>query len=422
MIKTFFTSNLEIGKIDDDGNDVFASDCMRLFGYSECGNDNLENVSIEILLSAVEQKKLGGKILFYDENKNIISIREFTPGDKSSDVMSVEYPKYVDDKVHWEASYFRFYIYWEDHTNFDFFSNNNLETRDVLGLQVSHNSLDKTVTINGTSTGYVCIPWDAGTGLSCGGTSFEENGETAENPNDLLDQFEHTLRNSLRNAGSTAYTYLPLNKQLYLYNATDPSTSAKIKIGLNCMTEDPKENPRGIQTTSTFAYFDAAGTVVENKNNTNYVFPFIFIEPGSTFNNERVRLHLYSGLSMDLLSVFSFAEWEYIYDLPELIEGVSNDITEDLIRTPNNIWQQNDDFNDGLPYMEILPGMEFDEYVPKYDELRLLDEVEVVSYPHGLDTYLPISKIEITPDNPFNSTYTIGYTKKQLISKQVNKK
>lgn len=422
MIRTFFATDLEIGKIDDNGNDVFASDCMRLFGYSDCANDDLETVSIEILLSVAEQKKIGGKIIFYDENKNIISIREFVPGEKSSDVMVVEYPKSSDNKVHNGASYFRFYIYWEDHTNFDFFSNNNLETRDVQGLQITHNSLDKTVTVNGTSTGYICIPWDAGTGLTCGGTNFEENEETATNPNDILDIFENILKNSLRSGGTTAYTNLPLDKQLYLYNATEPSTSAKIKIGLNCMTNNPEENPRDIQTMSSFAYFDATGTVIENKNNTNYVFPFIFIEPGSTFNNERIRLHLYSGLSLDLISIFSFPEWEYIYDIPELIGNTFSDISEDLYRIPTTMWQQNDEFNDGLPYMEMLPGLNFAEKAMKYDDLRLLDEVEVVSYPHGLDTYLPISKIEITPDNPFNSTYTIGYTKKQLITKQVNKK
>lgn len=436
MIRTFFATDLEIGKIDDNGNDVFASDCMRLFGYSDCANDDLETVSIEILLSVAEQKKIGGKIIFYDENKNIISIREFVPGEKSSDVMVVEYPKSSDNKVHNGASYFRFYIYWEDHTNFDFFSNNILETRDVYGLQITHNSLDKTVTVNGTSTGYVCIPWDAGErtsggpGLTCGGTNEDDitPPEGTEITNDLiLDFFESSLRSSIRNAtryGCEVYYNLPLNKQLYLYNATDPSTSAKIKIGLNCTTEKPNTSGAGhiLITKSTFAYFDATGTVIENKNNPNYVFPFIFIEPGSTFNNERIRLHLYSGLSLDLISIFSFPEWEYIYDIPELIGNTFSDISEDLYRIPATMWQQNDEFNDGLPYMEMLPGLNFAEKTMKYDDLRLLDEVEVVSYPHGLDTYLPISKIEITPDNPFNSTYTIGYTKKQLITKQVNKK
>lgn len=42
------------------------------------------------------------------------------------------------------------------------------------------------------------------------------------------------------------------------------------------------------------------------------------------------------------------------------------------------------------------------------EELKLSDRVRVVSQPHGLDRYFPITKISIPLDNPAGTTYTMG--------------
>lgn len=56
-----------------------------------------------------------------------------------------------------------------------------------------------------------------------------------------------------------------------------------------------------------------------------------------------------------------------------------------------------------------------------YEYIRLLDKVRVISQPHGLDRYFPVSKLTIPLDNPENATFELGTTVKQSLTKAYGK-
>lgn len=57
-----------------------------------------------------------------------------------------------------------------------------------------------------------------------------------------------------------------------------------------------------------------------------------------------------------------------------------------------------------------------------YEELKLSQYVHVVSRPHGLDRYFPITKISIPMDNPANTTFSMGAaTSTGITSRTINK-
>ena len=43
-----------------------------------------------------------------------------------------------------------------------------------------------------------------------------------------------------------------------------------------------------------------------------------------------------------------------------------------------------------------------------YDSIKLLQNVRVISEPHGLDKMFPVTKLDITLNNPANDTFTLG--------------
>jgi len=43
-----------------------------------------------------------------------------------------------------------------------------------------------------------------------------------------------------------------------------------------------------------------------------------------------------------------------------------------------------------------------------YEEIKLLDKVRVISYPHGLDKYFPVTKLELDLTNPEAAQFTLG--------------
>lgn len=52
----------------------------------------------------------------------------------------------------------------------------------------------------------------------------------------------------------------------------------------------------------------------------------------------------------------------------------------------------------------------------KYESIKLFDHVHVISVPHGLDRWFPVTKVEITLDKPDDTTYTLSKVVRQKIS------
>lgn len=53
-----------------------------------------------------------------------------------------------------------------------------------------------------------------------------------------------------------------------------------------------------------------------------------------------------------------------------------------------------------------------------YERIKLLDMVHVISIPHGLDAYFPVTKMEIPLDSPENTVFNFGYN--EQLGKQSN--
>lgn len=61
-------------------------------------------------------------------------------------------------------------------------------------------------------------------------------------------------------------------------------------------------------------------------------------------------------------------------------------------------------------------------YAPvNYEYIKLLDRVRVISEPHGLDRYFPVTKLTIPLANPENAVYFLGTTVKQSLTKAYSK-
>ena len=56
-----------------------------------------------------------------------------------------------------------------------------------------------------------------------------------------------------------------------------------------------------------------------------------------------------------------------------------------------------------------------------FESFALLEKVHVISEPHGLDRYFPVTKISITLDDPENSLYTLGTNNKENLTAASNK-
>lgn len=58
-----------------------------------------------------------------------------------------------------------------------------------------------------------------------------------------------------------------------------------------------------------------------------------------------------------------------------------------------------------LGYLGVVP-----------ENIKLSDQVRVISHPHGLDRFFPVTKISIPLDNPANTSFTMGSSVKQSMS------
>lgn len=56
-----------------------------------------------------------------------------------------------------------------------------------------------------------------------------------------------------------------------------------------------------------------------------------------------------------------------------------------------------------------------------YEAVKLLDEIRVISKPHGMDRYFPVTKLEIPLDQPENTQFTLGDTVKTTLTSANNK-
>lgn len=394
MIVTLDISNLEIGKIDENGNDVYSAEHMRCFGYIPVCNDNYEDIKFTFNMMKTEndsidtEKAVEGTVIFYDEDLRILGIKTFTP-----ERMVVDYPRDENDKIY-IVKYIRFYVNWINHYKFDFFENKMFDkTTYGYGFRVIVDG-DNVVTVDGVNlTNEICINLsDNRIGLDTG----------------------------------TAGSFLKEIGTFMIYDRIGDfiNSSCTLKVITNAVSVDEG----GIET---FDYnldseLNEEGLEIQNDVLNGYytngsIMVNLIIPKGVILNNFRFSPIVYSGFSLNELVIESVPEWELIYDIPEnVLHMFTSDFSVNTI-IPSSIWNQNDNYNDGIPFLDLLPTIEYTDKHREEERLELLDEVRIISYPHGLDTYLPITRMEITPDKPLNSTYTIGEIKKQTISSRVNK-
>lgn len=57
----------------------------------------------------------------------------------------------------------------------------------------------------------------------------------------------------------------------------------------------------------------------------------------------------------------------------------------------------------------------------KYEDVKLLDRIRVVSIPHGMDRYFPVKKLSIPLDSPENTTFTLGDSIQETLTDINNK-
>lgn len=93
-------------------------------------------------------------------------------------------------------------------------------------------------------------------------------------------------------------------------------------------------------------------------------------------------------------------------------------LTEPL---PDGMWRITKYVENGYPYNNLMPDLQYAEPVYKYEAIRLLDNVRVVSYPHGLNRLFPVTKMEIPLDKPENTTYTLNFKKSNTLTGNIAK-
>lgn len=88
---------------------------------------------------------------------------------------------------------------------------------------------------------------------------------------------------------------------------------------------------------------------------------------------------------------------------------------------PDSVWRCTKYIESGYPYHNLMPDLEYAEPDYKYECIRLLDNVRVVSYPHGLNRLFPVTKMEIPLDKPENTTYTLNFKKTSTLTGNIAK-
>lgn len=396
MIVTLDVGNLEIGKIDENGNDVYSAEHMRCFGYIPVYNDNYEDFKFVFNMAKTEndsidtEKAIEGTVIFYDEALRILGIKTFTP-----ERMVVDYPRDENDKIY-IVKYIRFYVNWINHYKFDFFENE-MTNKSAFGLTVTVDA-DKVMTINGRANTF----------------DPEEKEVVIQPPID-----------SIHIRPDVGYIYLEEPGTFMVYDRIGDFVNSPCKIKVRTYMYNGgiiDTTGNNVDTELNEEGLEIVNELLDNGAFSNGVIEVYLSIPNDTLlTNFRFSPVIYSGFSLNELVIESVPEWELIYDIPEnVLHMFTSDFSVNTI-IPSSIWNQNDNYNDGVPFLDLLPTIEYTDEHKEEERLELLDEVRIISYPHGLDTYLPITRMEITPDKPLNSTYTIGETKKQTISSRVNK-
>lgn len=88
---------------------------------------------------------------------------------------------------------------------------------------------------------------------------------------------------------------------------------------------------------------------------------------------------------------------------------------------PKSMWRCTKYVESGYPYHLLMPDLQYAEPTYKYECIRLLDNVRVISYPHGLNRLFPVTKMEIPLDKPENTTYTLNFKKTNTLTGNIAK-
>lgn len=80
-----------------------------------------------------------------------------------------------------------------------------------------------------------------------------------------------------------------------------------------------------------------------------------------------------------------------------------------------NTWRTSSFYNDGVPYKSSMKvGMAMPDYTPEETPpWNVLDYVRVYSAPHGMDTLMPLLKMELHLDAPEQNTYSFGFSRQE---------
>lgn len=113
--------------------------------------------------------------------------------------------------------------------------------------------------------------------------------------------------------------------------------------------------------------------------------------------------------------------WNESNDGP--VRGIFKDLPEKVFvdPLPDSVWRCTKYIESGYPYHNLMPDLEYAEPDYKYECIRLLDNVRVVSYPHGLNRLFPVTKMEIPLDKPENTTYTLNFKKTSTLTGNIAK-
>lgn len=123
-------------------------------------------------------------------------------------------------------------------------------------------------------------------------------------------------------------------------------------------------------------------------------------------------------------------KYTFVEPLPKTLwhcSEVTMDIFPELPTTalveplPKSMWRCTKYVENGYPYHLLMPDLQYAEPTYKYECIRLLDNVRVISYPHGLNRLFPVTKMEIPLDKPENTTYTLNFKKTNTLTGNIAK-
>lgn len=107
------------------------------------------------------------------------------------------------------------------------------------------------------------------------------------------------------------------------------------------------------------------------------------------------------------------------------LQNIDLNYKESMKKTyPYTLWRIRDNYNDGFPFTYLHKGIKYVEPLREYGEIELLDQVHVISDPHGLDDYFPVRKITIPLNKVEETDYILGKgyrTNKSSLSRIINK-